>query len=182
LKKSKENTMQLIVTVLGNQHDNFIAELLCAVRDCKCTILEVRASHLSQSAAAYLLLQGNWSQIAKMENTLEILQKRLGIKIYSTRLEPEEKTKDCMAYTLETLSLDKDNVVEAIASFLFERNIAIEEIMGSSYQAPYSQSLVFSSKFVVLIPAQLSLLTLREEFMDFCDQLNIDAIFEPIKR
>jgi len=32
-------------------------------------------------------------------------------------------------------------------------------------------------------PARLYalLLKLREEFMDFCDHLNLDAIFEPVK-
>jgi glycine cleavage system transcriptional repressor len=41
---------------------------------------------------------------------------------------------------------------------------------------------VFSSKFIILVPASVSLLVLREEFMDLCDQLNIDAILEPVKR
>jgi glycine cleavage system transcriptional repressor len=78
--------------------------------------------------------------------------------------------------------LDRDNVVESITSFLFDRDISIEEISGSSYQAAYIQSAVFSTKFIILIPSQLPLLTLREEFLDFCDQLNIDAILEPVKR
>ena len=87
-----------------------------------------------------------------------------------------------MPYSLETISLDRDSVVESITSFLFDRDIDIEEITGSSYQAPYIQTSVFSTKFVILIPPQLHLLSLREEFLDFCDQLNIDAILEPIKR
>jgi glycine cleavage system transcriptional repressor len=83
---------------------------------------------------------------------------------------------------LETISLDHENIVESIATFLLDRDIDIEEITGSSYQAPYLQSSVFSSKFIILVPASISLLILREEFMDLCDQLNIDAILEPIKR
>jgi glycine cleavage system transcriptional repressor len=63
-----------------------------------------------------------------------------------------------------------------------DRDIEIEEVTGSSYQAPYLQSSVFSSKFVILVPASVSLLILREEFMDLCDQINADAILEPIKR
>jgi glycine cleavage system transcriptional repressor len=179
-----KNTMQLAITVLGNNQINFIAEILPVVRDCNCNIVEIRSSHLGQSAAAYLLIQGNWNQIAKFENTLDNIQKRLEIKIHTLRPEQKDKVKgkDCVPYSLETISLDKDSVVESITSFLFDRDIEIEELTGSSYQASYIQSAVFSTKFIILIPPQLHLLSLREEFLDFCDQLNIDAILEPIKR
>lgn len=174
--------MQLAITALGNHQINFITEILPAIRDCKCSILEIRSTRLAQSTAAYLLVQGNWNQIAKFENMLESIQKRLDVKIHTLRPEQKDKPKDCIPYSLETLSLDRDNVTEAITAFLCMREIDIEEINGSCYQAPYIQTPVFSTKFVVLIPPQLHLLTLREEFMDFCDRLNIDAILEPIKR
>jgi glycine cleavage system transcriptional repressor len=176
--------MQLSITALGSNQINFIVEILPAIRDCNCSILEIRSSRLGKSAAAYLLVQGNWNQIAKLETTLDNIQKRLDIKLNVLRPEQKdkEKEKDCLPYSLETISLDRDNVVESITSFLFDREIAIEEIAGSSYQAAYIQSAVFSTKFIILIPSQLPLLTLREEFLDFCDQLNIDAILEPVKR
>jgi glycine cleavage system transcriptional repressor len=176
--------MQLAITVLGSNQINFIGEILPVVRDCNCNIIEIRSSHLGQSAAAYLLIQGNWNQIAKFENTLENIQKRLEIKINTLRPDQKEKDKgkDFLPYSLETISLDNESVVESITSFMFDRDISIEEITGSSYQAPYIQTSVFSTKLVILVPSQLPLLSLREEFLDFCDQLNIDAILEPIKR
>jgi glycine cleavage system transcriptional repressor len=174
--------MQLAITVLGNNKINFVAELLPAVRDCKCSIMEIRTTKLAQSTAAYMLVQGNWNQIAKFESTLELIQARLEIKVHTLRPEAKDKGKDYMPYSLETISLDRANVVESITSFLFDREIEVEEITGSCYQAPYIQSAVFSTKFILLIPPQLHLLSLREEFLDFCDQSNIDAILEPIKR
>jgi len=183
-KNFYKNTMQLAITVLGDTQTPFIAEILPAVRDCNCNILEIRSSHLGQAAAAYLLIQGNWNQIAKFENTLDNIGKRLEIKIHTLRPDQKDKNKDkeCVPYSLETMSLDRGSVIESVTSFLFDRNIDIEEITGSSYQAPYIQTSVFSTKFVILIPPQVHLLSLREEFLDFCDQLNIDAILEPIKR
>ena len=174
--------MQLAITVLGNNPINLIAEILAVIRDCKCNILEIRSTSLAQATAAYLLVQGNWNQIAKLENMLDAIERRADIKIQTLRPEQREKVRECIPYSLETLSLDRDNVVESLVSFLFVRDIAIEEITASSYQAPYIQNAVFSTKFIILIPPQLHLLSLREEFLDFCDQLNIDAILEPIKR
>lgn len=174
--------MQLTITALGNLNSHFLADIFPTIRDCKCNVLEIRSSRLGQSTASYLLIQGNWNQIAKVESVLESLQKRVDIKIQSLRTEAKEKGKESVPYTLETISLDKESIVEAIINFLMEHNIDIEEITGSSYQAPYAQTPVFSTKFVILVPPQIHLLSLREEFLDFCDHLNIDAILEPIKR
>ncbi|MEY3808131.1 MAG: hypothetical protein RI893_1107 [Pseudomonadota bacterium] len=181
-KKLLITNMQLAITALGNYQIKFIAEILPAVRDCKCNVLEIRSSRLAQSTAVYLLISGNWNQIAKFESTLDIIQRRLDIKIHTLRPEQKDKPKECIPYSLETISLDRDNVTESITTFLFDREIDIEEITGSCYQAPYIQTSVFSTKFIVLIPPHVHLLSLREEFMDFCDHLNIDAILEPIKR
>jgi glycine cleavage system transcriptional repressor len=36
-------------------------------------------------------------------------------------------------------------------------------------------------QMMINVPASLHISALREEFMEFCDQLNIDAIIEPVK-
>ncbi len=182
--KHQNDSMQLVISVITSNQTDLIAEILPVIRDCNCNIVEIRFSQLSKASAAYLLVQGNWNQIAKVETTLEHIEKRLNIKIQTIRPETKDKEKlaDCIPYSLETISLDKNSVVESITTFLMDRNILIEEINGSSYQAPYIQSSVFSTKFIILAPPELALLSLREEFLDFCDQLNIDAILEPIKR
>ena len=156
-KTLKKNDMQLAITALGNNQINFIAEILPAVRDCKCNIVEIRSSRLGQSTGAYLLIQGNWNQIAKFENILDVIQKRMEIKIQTLRPDQKEKKSDSVPYSLETISLDKENIIESITTFLFDREIDIEEISGSSYQAPYIQTLVFSTKFIILIPTAIAL-------------------------
>ena len=40
---------------------------------------------------------------------------------------------------------------------------------------------MFAVHIAVDIPADMQIAALREEFMDFCDQLNLDAVIEPIK-
>ncbi len=174
--------MQLTITALGNKSTHYIAEILAAISSCDCNVKELRSSHLAQSTASYLLVESNWNHIAKLETVLDSLQKRLGIHIQTLRPEPNLKEYDGIPYSLETISLGRNNVVESITSFLFEHDISIEEINASKYQTPYIQSSVFSTKFILIIPPEVRLLALREEFLDFCDNLNIDAIIEPIKR
>ncbi len=174
--------MQLTVTALGNKSAHFIAEILAAISSCNCSVLELRLSRLAQSTASYLLVDGNWNHIAKLESILDSLQNRLEIHIQTIRPESSYKKNDGIPYSLETISLDRNNVIEDITAFLFEREIVVEEVNASCYQAPYIQTPMFSTKFILLIPPEVRLLALREEFLDFCDHLNIDAIIEPIKR
>lgn len=176
--------MQLAITALSELSTDYLAELLSATRDSKCSIVEIRCSSLAQTRAAYLLVQGNWNQIAKLEHALESLRKHFAVQIQSLRTEPESKNKSQVAipYILESFSLDKDAVIESLSAFLGDQGVNIEEITGSSYQAAYNQAAVFAIRFVLLIPATIQLMALREDLLDYCDQLNIDALFEPIKR
>lgn len=174
--------MQLTISATGNKKTHFISEILAVVSSCQCNVMELRMSQLAQSTASYLLVDGNWNHIAKLETLLESLQKRLEIHIHTLRPGSKYIEFEGIPYSLETLSLDRNNVIENIITFLFEHEISVEEINASSYQAPYMQTPVFSTKFILFIPPEVRLLVLREEFLDFCDQLNIDAIIEPIKR
>jgi glycine cleavage system transcriptional repressor len=40
---------------------------------------------------------------------------------------------------------------------------------------------MFSVHISLEVPADTHIASLREEFLDFCDRLNLDAVIEPIK-
>lgn len=177
--------MQLAITVLGNKADGFIAEILSAISVCQCNVLELRTSNLTKITTAYLLIDGNWNHVAKLEGLLETLRSRFEIQIILLRPEEglmEAPIEDGVPYTLETISMDKKDLLFAVTSFLLERGIIIEEISASRHATMMLNNQIFSSRFLLLVPAAVRILSLREEFLDFCDNLNIDAILEPIKR
>lgn len=177
--------MQLAVTVLGNKTEGFIVEMLSAISACHCSVLEFRTSNLSETTSAYTLIDGNWNYVAKLEGLLEIMRARFQVQIIFFR--PQESisnswTKVGVPYTLETISMEKKDLLFSLASFLLDRGIYIEEIHANLHPALLFDNQIFSSRFTLLIPPDVRILSLREEFMDFCDNLNIDAILEPIKR
>jgi len=174
--------MQLTISALGNKSTPFMPEILAIISNCNCIVLNLKSSNLSQSTATYLLIDGNWNHIAKVESLLDSLQKRLEIQIQTLRPDPITQKPNSIPYSLETISIDRHNVIEDITHFFYEREVCIDEINAYSYSASYVETAIFSTKFILLIPPQVRLLMLREEFLDFCDTLNIDAIIEPIKR
>ncbi len=174
--------MQLTISALGNKSTPFMPEILAIISNCNCTVLNLKSSNLAQSTATYVLIDGNWNHIAKVESLLHSLQKRLEIQIQTLRPESITPKPNSIPYSLETISIDRHNVIEDITHFFYDREVCIDEINACSYSAPYVETTIFSTKFILLIPPQVRLLMLREEFLDFCDTLNIDAIIEPIKR
>lgn len=176
--------MQLAITALSTKSASYLADVLSTINTCKCNLVELRTSQLAGTSAAYLLIEGNWNQIAKLENLLENLQgqSHLDLQIQLIRPDSSRPSVEGMPYCLETMSLYRNDIVQDIMTFLMSRNIAIEEISASRYHAHYCNNTVFSTRFIVSIPISMRLLSFREEFLDFCDNLNLDAILEPIKR
>ena len=174
--------MQLTITVLGYTKSNFIGRLLSAVNDCNCSIIELRVNRLMACTAAYLSVNGEWNQIAKLENLLEGLGKKLEIKIHRLRPGKFVSKDEFTPFSLETVSLERQDALLSVTTFIIRHDIAIEEIVSSRYRDSYSQSELVTTRFILLVPQETRILNLREEFMEFCDQINIDAILEPIKR
>ncbi|MGY6276375.1 glycine cleavage system protein R [Methylomonas sp. MgM2] len=177
--------MQLAITVLGGKSDGVVAELLSAINVCRCTILDFCASNLTELTSVFVLIDGNWNHLAKLENLLEALRNRFEVQI--TFLRPTESENVASAgegvpYTLETISTENKDLLLAVTSFLLERGVLISEINANLHPAVLFSNQIFSTRFTLLVPPDVRILSLREEFLDFCDSMNIDAILEPIKR
>lgn len=175
--------MQLAITILGKKSTLFINDILTAITTHKCNILEFRLSDFSHSiTVAYLLLEGNWNHLAKLETAFEHLQKRFDLKIATLHLDEQEIVCEYIPYKLEIIGINQDGIFEDILTFLESRHIIAKEIKSNCYSAAYTETLLFSAKFVLVIPIYIQLMRFRDELFDFCDSLNVDAVFEPIKR
>ena len=77
--------------------------------------------------------------------------------------------------------LDQTGIVSNLSGFFSSRGIDISELSTRSYAAAHTGAPMFSVQMIVNVPGRIHLSALREEFMDFCDNLNLDAILEPVK-
>lgn len=175
--------MKLAITILGGNSPVFITEMTAMLNLCQCDVLEMRSAGLTRLTGLFLVIDGHWNHIARFEAMLDALARRHELAI--SFLRPEETPKlpaNGLPYLLEVVDSHPQDRLAAISHFLVEHGVLIEEIAVSRYQAPFFNHSIFSCKCIVLIPADLSILSLREDFLDFCDELNMDGILEPIKR
>ena len=70
---------------------------------------------------------------------------------------------------------------DSLAGFFSSRGIDIGDISTRSYSAAHTGAPMFSVYMVVHVPTRIHIAALREEFLDLCDQMNLDAILEPLK-
>lgn len=175
--------MQLVITALGEDRPELIVELTRNIKDCKCTILESRMTELGTEFACHLLVEGNWNHIVRLENALESLGARFGLKVATHRSQESEPPEDAsLPYAVDIFATDQINNIHDLSAFLAARNIKILDLTTSRYPAPFSGAPLFLAHMIVKIPVGTRIVTLRDEFLDFCDQLNLDAILEPVKR
>jgi len=79
------------------------------------------------------------------------------------------------------VSIDHPGIVNRLATFFSDKQVNIEKMETDTYSAAHTGTQMFSVHMEVGIPADFQIADLREEFMDFCDELNLDAVIEPLK-
>jgi glycine cleavage system transcriptional repressor len=170
-----------VISALGNNRPGLVHQLSKAVKDCGCNILDSRMAVLGGEFAVILLLSGTWDAIAKIESMIPRLEDSLDLTLISRRTEVREKVANLMPYAVEVVASDRPGIVHDIAQFFSSRDINIEELFTGSYAAAHTGTPMFSLHVTISVPTNTSIAALRGEFMDLCDQLNLDAVMEPVK-
>ncbi|MEJ2620464.1 MAG: glycine cleavage system protein R [Candidatus Thiodiazotropha sp.] len=171
----------LVISALGKDHPGIVKNLSKKILDEGCNITDSRMTVLGGEFAILLLIEGPWNTLAKLETAVPELQKDLGLTIICKRTEGRIQSSDQLPYLVEVVSMDHPGIVNQLAEFFSERQINIEDMTTSSYSAAHTGTPMFSVHLSVGIPADRQIALLREEFMDYCDALNLDAVIEPIK-
>ena len=177
--------MQLAITILGENKPDLIIELTRTIKDAKCTVLESRMTELGLEFAGHLLVEGNWNHVARLENAMEAFSNRFGLRMHLLRAQeqetppPEEELG--LPYAIDIFATDQINNIHDLSEFLANRGVSIIDLSTSRYSAPYTGAPLFLAHMIVRIPQGMRIVSLRDEFLDFCDQMNLDAILDPVK-
>jgi glycine cleavage system transcriptional repressor len=171
----------LAVSAVGSDRTGIVHELSRVITECGGSISESRMANLGSEFAMLLLVSGNWHSLAKLESELKKLGETAGLTVNIKRTEPRGARTDMVPYSIDVVCLDQTGIVSGLAGFFSSRAIDIAELSTRVYAAAHTGAPMFSVQMIVNVPTRIHLAHLREEFMDFCDSLNLDAIMEPVK-
>ena len=165
----------LVISALGRDRPGIVDNLSAPIEEAGCNIMDSRMAVLGGEFALIMLVSGNWDGVAKLEAQIPRLGDRLELQITSRRTEEHPRNNDELSYMVEVVALDHPGIVHDITAFFAERKINIEDLYTGSYPAPHTGTPMFSINMNISVPGNLSIAALRGEFMDMCDNLNLDA-------
>jgi glycine cleavage system transcriptional repressor len=171
----------LAISAIGSDRTGMVHDLTRVVTDCGGSISESRMTALGSEFAMLLLVSGNWAALARLETDLRKLADSSELSIQLRRTEQRTARSDMLPYSVDVVCLDQTGIVSSLSGFFSSRGIDIAELSTRSYAAAHTGAPMFSVQMIVNVPSRIHLSTLREEFLEFCDHLNLDAILEPVK-
>ena len=172
---------QLVIAAVGEDRPGLADQLSGWILERGCNIADSRMMVLGGEFAVLLLVSGNWNNLAKLEDQLEQIQTKLGMTLSVKRTEKKQRSGAFLPYAVDVVSLDHPGIVHNLANFFSQRSINIQDLSTSSYSAAHTGTLMFAVHISLDVPADTHIASLREEFLDFCDRLNLDAVIEPLK-
>jgi glycine cleavage system regulatory protein len=131
--------------------------------------------------AMLLLVSGNWAAIGKLEKALAKLSEDKPLSISVRKTDERVSEIERMPYGIDIVSLDQPGIVFSLANFFAAQDIEISDLATRRYAAAHTGSQMFAVQMTINVPSTTSISQLRDEFLDLCDQLNLDAILEPVK-
>jgi len=171
----------LAISAIGGDRIGLIHDLSKAVADCGGSISESRMTALGSEFAILMLVSGNWHAVARVETELKKLAEASGVTLLVRRTDQRPAREDMVPYSVDVVCLDQTGIVSALTGFFAARGIDVSELTTRSYAAAHTGAPMFGLYMVVNVPSSIHLGAMREEFLDLCDQLNLDAILEPVK-
>ncbi|MAR92957.1 MAG: ACT domain-containing protein [Pseudomonadota bacterium] len=169
----------LVISAIGEDKPGIINGLSQAATECDCNIMDTRMTVLGGEFALIMLLAAASDNLARAETALPQVAEQFGLTTILKRTAPRQLDSTSRPYSVSVIALDHPGIVREIASFFSQRQINIEEMETGTYAAAHTGSPMFSLELSVQVPASQAIAPLKEAFIGFCDERNLDATIEP---
>lgn len=151
------------------------------ISEASCNLIDTRLSTVGRDVSLIALATGSWDSIVKLESLLSRIEQEKNVKIAYYRTGPKPLQSNMLPYLVEVVAADKPGILYQLADFFDRQGITIENMQSNGYQAMHTGASMFTAQLTIGIPASMHIAALRDDFMEFCDHLNLDAIMDPMK-
>ena len=171
----------LILSAIATDEPRALTALVRTIHESGCGVQEARLVRFGDRVSVVAGVTGNWNAVAKLEDALARLDGTEGLSIVSSRSSREAARDGIIPYLAEVTGADRPGVLAQMVRFFADREISVEDLHATTSRTQYGETRIGSAHFTVGLPASLSLATIRGEFMDLCDELNVDGVLAPIR-
>lgn len=168
-------SQKLVITALGADRPGIVNELSNTLLTHDLNIEDSRMSVLGGEFAILLLVSGSEAAINSFLDNKQQAESALNMTLTAKTTETTAPVKTQVPYDVDVISIDHPGIVHKLASFFSDRDINIVDLETDRYAAPHTGTPMFSLHMTIGIPAEINIASLRDEFLNMCDELNLDA-------
>ena len=171
----------IVLSAIGSDRTGVVQDITQVILSCGGNIEESRMTTLGSEFAVLMLVSGNWHTLTRLESALEKLTKNDDLAVSIRKTGARASREDRMPYAVDVVSLDQQGIVFNLADFFAARDVEIADVATRRYAAAHTGAPMFALQMAINIPTTVPISLLRDEFLELCDRLNLDAIIEPVK-
>ena len=172
---------QLLIQALTPAAKSPLLALAKRIADAGCNLADSRVSTIGADSSVMLLASGAWDAVAKLETALAKLNRDDDLHLVHYRTDAAQAQSQLLPYLIEVVSADRPGILVKIIDFFSRLNITVDQLSSMRYQAMQTGAEMFQAQITIGIPAQTHIAALRDDFLELCDGMNLDAIMDPVK-
>lgn len=179
--RPQTNENYLLINAFSVHPESPLLSVSRRIADSGCNLVDARLATVGKDVSVVALAVGSWDAVAKLESALARLEREEGLRLVWYRTGPKPMQSNLLPYIVEVVAADKPGILFQLADFFDRQGITIETLHSTRYRAMQTGADMFSAQVTVGIPANMHIAALRDDFLEFCDHLNLDAIMDPMK-
>lgn len=180
--RPQPNENHLLINAYTTHPQSPLLVVTRRIADSGCNLVDTRLATVGRDVSVTALVTGSWDAVAKLETMLAKLEREEeGLKLVWYRTGPKALQSSLLPYVVEVIAADKPGILFQLADFFDHQGITIESLHCSRYRAMQTGADMFSAQLTIGVPADMHIAALRDDFLEFCDHLNLDAIMDPMK-
>ncbi|WP_079202657.1 MULTISPECIES: glycine cleavage system protein R [Pseudomonas] len=169
----------LVISALGPNAMELTNVLCRTSNENRCAVVSTRLSRHGEFSALVLQISGSWDALARLESSLPALAKKHAFTVNVTRSAAAENRPQALPYVAYVSSAYRPDILNELCQFFIDHNVELESLTCDTYLAPQTGGTMLNATLTVTLPAGTQISWLRDQFLDFSDALNLDALIEP---
>ena len=175
------NENHLLINAYTTHPESPLLSVTRRIADSGCNLVDSRLATVGRDVSMTALATGSWDAVAKLEAMLGRLDREEGLKLSWYRTAAKVSQSNLLPYIVEVVAADKPGILFQLADFFDRQGITIENLQSTRYRAMQTGAEMFSAQVTIGVPSDMHIAALRDDFLEFCDHLNLDAIMDPMK-
>ena len=169
----------VLISAMGRDPLELTNVICRSCQENRCSVVSSRLTRHGKYSVLTVQAGGTWDALARLESSLPLLAKRHDLQLTHTRSEDEESRPQALPYIVYVSALYQPDILAELCQFFADNQIGLENITYDTYQAPQTDTTMLNATITVTLLASTQINWLRDQFLDFADALNLDALIEP---